>query len=160
MAATSTPTIKSLIKLLCQDFPEINFTEAAMFYWNGTQKTVYFVPGNDIGQLFHELAHGVLQHTTYHRDIELIAMEREAWTKAIEIAKNYGLVIQEEIIENHMESYRDWLHARSTCPECNENGIQTSSDTYRCISCTAKWRINDARQCGLKRYTLKNSAPN
>ena len=82
-------------------------------------------------------------------------MERAAWDKALELAKTVNVDIDEELIETSLDTYRDWLHDRSTCPSCNATGIEASKQQYECISCHTTWRVNEARDCSLRRYTTK-----
>jgi len=127
------------------------------FKWSPGKQTVFYADGDD-AQLLHELGHGLLDHSDYARDVELITLERAAWDKALEIAANYAVTIDDEQIEAHLDTYRDWLHARSTCPKCTAVGFQIKKATYQCPACGNQWRVNDARICGLKRYTIKKTA--
>ncbi len=106
--------------------------------------------------MLHELGHALLGHTSYKRDIELIVMEREAWEQARSIGNRFGHPVTDEIIEDALDTYRDWLHRRSLCPNCAMTGIQTDNYTYHCPTCTQSWRVNEARTCQLKRYRTKN----
>jgi tRNA(Ile2) C34 agmatinyltransferase TiaS len=102
--------------------------------------------------LLHELSHGLLNHADYNYDIELIAMECKAWDKVGELAKKYEIVINDNIIQLTLDTYRDWLHSRSTCPSCKATGIQDGKKSYSCLACGYKWRVNEARICALRRY--------
>ena len=81
-------------------------------------------------------------------------MERQAWDKAIDLADTYDAHIDDSIIETTLDSYRDWLHARSTCPTCSATGLQVKNRTYNCPVCHGQWRVNEARICALRRYNL------
>lgn len=156
MVATTTHSITWLVKQLRRDYPDILFQSGANDAWNPIEAIVHYRHSSDSpDQLLHELGHALLMHTSYKRDIELVGMERDAWTKAQEIAQKYDLSIDNESIDTHMDTYRDWLHARSTCPQCESNGLQTDSHLYQCLACDITWRVNDARTCGLKRYVLQ-----
>lgn len=152
MAATTTPSIRSLIKKLEQDYPHIGFRQFSTNAWNPNEETVYFEPTTSCPQILHELGHALLEHQQYHRDIELVTMERDAWQKALELAPDYTVTITPDDIDSHLDTYREWLHTRSVCPICGSNGIQNGQRSYRCIDCRESWRVNDARTCGLKRY--------
>jgi DnaJ-class molecular chaperone len=54
-----------------------------------------------------------------------------------------------------MNSYRDWLHARSTCPVCQATGMETKKSIYTCPACRHQWRVNEARICSLRRYHIQ-----
>ncbi|MCY1379960.1 hypothetical protein D9M68_895230 [compost metagenome] len=84
-------------------------------------------------------------------------MERDAWRYAKEkLGSNYKVTITDTVIQDSLDTYRDWLHARSTCPNCQATGMQNRKRHYRCIACQHVWRVNDARICGLRRYSLSN----
>lgn len=131
-------------------FPTITLQKSDHFAWNPESSTVFY-DTTDIEKLFHELGHATLEHDAFSRDIDLIKMERDAWKKAHEIAAHFHQHISLDTQEDAMDSYREWLHARSSCPTCSQNGIQVSASEYRCPLCESTWRVNDARICGLKR---------
>ena len=155
MAATTTAP-NNLLQTLKSKFPELIFTPSDEFRWSSSAQTVFYDTNdpNNTPVLLHETAHGVLGHHQYNYDIDLIKLEREAWNKAVALSNELNAPIDEEIIETALDSYRDWLHSRSTCPACGKNGAQASLDTYECLVCQQKWRVNDARNCGLKRRKL------
>jgi hypothetical protein len=150
--------ISSFVAKLKADFPAVIFEESDDFYWSPTSRTVYFDPKSPVtGQvtLLHELSHALLDHRHYTHDIELLKLERQAWDYAKEtLAPRYGLSIDEDTVESMIDTYREWLHARSVCPHCSLTGIQRRDMTYHCLGCTHNWKVNDARRCGLKRYSL------
>ncbi len=150
------PLTDSLLRKLNKKYPHFIFTEALDFSWSPGNKTVYFAPKHPEANvlLLHELSHGLLGHATYQRDVELLGMERAAWDKARALAVQHSIAINEETAESHLDTYRDWLHARSTCPECTATGLQISIKRYQCPACTHQWRVNEARICALRRYRL------
>lgn len=147
----------SLLNKLKVDYPDISFKPGDTFLWSPETKTVYYVHDKPDSKalLLHEVSHGLLEHREYTRDIELLAMEAAAWEKANELAKTYHFPISDTVAEEHLDTYRDWLHARSTCPECTATGYQTGRDTYSCPACNTDWRVNEARICELRRYKQK-----
>jgi hypothetical protein len=152
MAATN-----SLLANLRRDFPDLTFTEGSTFRWAPDERSIYVAAlktPRDKATLLHELGHAMCGHSDFEHDIDLVKMEREAWTKAQAVAPGYDVVIDEDIVENALDTYRDWLDARSRCPNCGQTGVQEQEATYNCIICHVGWRVNDARQCGLKRYRL------
>jgi hypothetical protein len=155
MVAIIMPSIDLLIKRLKEDFSDLTFVEEDHFSWAPNTKTVAFSPSEPdaMERLLHELAHAKLDHHDYDRDIDLIAMERDAWQLACtELSQKYEVPINTEVIETHMDTYRDWLHARSTCPHCTATGLQIGHRSYKCVACLKTWDVNEARVCGLKRY--------
>ncbi len=153
MGATTTP-LTSLLPKLRQDNPTLTFTEGRHFLWSPDTKTIEYQPGAEPGLLLHELAHALLGHQSYDRDVQLLAMERAAWDEAQRLATTYSAAISPDTVEGHLDTYRDWLHARSTCPNCTATGYQTGSQTYSCPACSQEWRVNEARLCQLRRTKL------
>jgi len=147
------PSTASLIPRLKLDYPQFSFKQAEHFLWSPSEQTIYYTT-EDKGYsfLFHELSHGLLKHTDYSHDIELITMERDAWDKALELAEMYKLVIDDDLIQSTLDTYRDWLHARSTCPQCKAIGLQVKKHAYACPACRHTWRVNEARICALRRF--------
>ncbi len=161
MAVTTMASRKSLLKKLRNDFSEITFSKSNNFRWSPRQKTIYYpedMINGDEKILLHELAHALLGHSDYEQDIELLHKEQEAWEYALQkLSKLYGILISEDDIEDAMDSYRDWLHKRSICPECSMNGLQQPKNTYKCLACGCSWRANDARICELRRHKVKTT---
>ncbi len=153
----------SLVKKLASTRPTtpsgktISFAQGDGFYWSPKSMTVFYDSTHKNGQqlLMHELGHALLGHGSYSRDIELIGMERAAWEHALTLGAQYSVDINNDLIEEYLDSYRDWLHARSQCPSCSSTGIQTAPQAYQCLNCSSTWRVNNARTCGLKRYKTR-----
>jgi len=149
------PSIRSLLPKLGVDYPTISFTAGTRFAWSPDQHTVYYdAADNNPELLLHELAHGILGHHDYSKDVELVAMETQAWDKALALAGTYAVTISDETVQDNLDTYREWLHARSTCPRCEATGYQSGTRTYSCVACTHTWRVNEARICALRRYKV------
>jgi hypothetical protein len=145
----------SLLPKLARDFPDITFLPSVEgFSWSPEERTVFYMETNDTALLLHELSHGLLSHQDYRRDVELIAMETAAWEEARRISARYGVTIDDDVADQHLETYRQWMHDRSTCPECEASGVQTGRQAYHCIACGARWKVNEARLCALRRHVL------
>lgn len=150
-------SINSLLNRLRGDYPEFSFEPTEEFWWSTKKQTIYFDPKAMHSDAFclHELSHGLLNHKGYEYDIDLIKLERDAWEYAKStLAPTYNITIDEEIIQDNLNTYRTWLHTRSTCPECETTGLQTNEQYYRCLGCGHTWRANEARICALRRYTV------
>lgn len=157
MDATIMPSINSLLNNLREDFPQFTFQIDNQFLWSARRQTISIDPTVDFSSEFtlHELSHALLDHKGYLSDIDLIKLERDAWEYAKKyLAPRYNHPVDEEIVQDNLDTYRDWLHARSCCPECNTVGLQAKSRQYRCLSCGHTWRVNDAKLCALRRYAL------
>jgi hypothetical protein len=150
------PSITSLANSLQQKYPDFVFQADSEFRWSPQEKTIYYDQhSNDLAALLHELAHASLDHQEYTRDITLIEIERDAWQYATtNLGPTHGIIIEYDTVQESLDTYRDWLHARSTCPSCKATGVQTKKSQYKCILCSSQWRVNDARICALRRYTL------
>ncbi|HEU4830587.1 MAG TPA: hypothetical protein VFS65_00235 [Candidatus Saccharimonadales bacterium] len=148
----STPSTLSQLKI---NYPQFTFKESEHFSWSPSDNTIYYRETTDKDNyLLHELSHALLGHAQYSRDIQLLAMEREAWDNAYLLAKKHGVILSDEVVESTLDSYREWLHARSTCPACSATGLQTKTATYTCPACHHSWRVNEARICALRRYNI------
>lgn len=150
--------ISSLVAKLQTKYPHVAFAMSDDFYWSSADKTVYVdceATDQDSPVLLHELAHALLGHDSYRRDIELIRIEREAWELATtKLAPQFAVPIDTDLVEEMIDTYRDWLHARSTCPLCSMTGVQSASMRYHCVGCDHNWNVNEARRCQLRRYSL------
>lgn len=140
-------------------FPEISFKEGPRLSWNPHTRTVTYSTQHgsieDIYGLLHEIAHAELGHTIFHNDIELLKMERDAWHYAKKTAKQkLGVVIDDDFAEDCLDSYRDWLYKRASCPRCRLVGIQVDKNTYSCVHCLIDWRVPASRLCAVKRMVI------
>jgi hypothetical protein len=155
MDAIIMPSTLSLLPKLIQDYPQLSFATGNRYAWSPVAHTVFYDVSDpqNVNLLLHELAHGLLGHHDYSKDVELIAMETEAWDKALELATLYKVTITDETIQDTLDTYREWLHARSSCPTCEATGYQSSKNEYTCVACTHIWRVNEARLCALRRYS-------
>ena len=141
-----------LIERLREDFSDITFELGEENLWFPDENKIVFHPNDNVG-LLHELGHAMCGHSNFVQDIELIHAERDAWNKAIKLGKKYNIKISEDRIETTLDWYRDWLHNRSLCPKCSQNGIQDKKSLlYSCINCGTSWQSNDARKTNLRRY--------
>jgi hypothetical protein len=142
----------NLLAKLKDDYPEINFTEGIVFCWSPKSSSVSYVSrlitsNTGTWTLLHELGHGLLGHTNYSSDIELVKMEAAAWQKAKKISADYNISIDEDHIQDCLDTYRDWLHQRSRCPECTNASLQIDPNTYKCSNCGQSWHVSNARFC-------------
>ena len=128
MVAMNTQKQNLLIRL-SSDFVDISFKESDIFKWSYKEKTIYFNPLEKYTvfsiSLLHELAHATL--------------------KTKEPCEKYNITFNENFAENNLDTYRNWLHLRSLCPDCKVNGMQLSNLNYRCLACFREWTNNDSR---------------
>ena len=135
----------------------LTLKKGEMFGWDHTACAItYDIHAEHASAyLLHEFGHALLNHREYTSDIELIRMERAAWDEAMKIAAAQSITIEDDTVEDSLDTYRDWLHSRTLCPACAATGIQTERRTYRCLACGHTWRVNEARTCALRRYSTK-----
>ncbi len=149
----------NLLVKLRSVYPSIGFEPGPRFSWSPAKNQVIYKFDYDtkdsmaIWSLFHELAHATLGHSTYKSDFELLSLEAAAWHKARELAQAYKYKVSADHIEDCLDTYRDWLYQRSTCPQCTSCSLQIDSKTYCCFNCGGTWRVSASRLC--RPYRLK-----
>lgn len=142
--------MKTLLSTLQKDHPTLSFKTGKTFYWSPKERCVYFKSSDKpegLWSLLHETSHGILNHHTFSTDFELLQIELAAWEKAKELAESYGVTIDNNHIENCLDTYRDWLHKRSLCPTCKVKSLQQDVALYRCFNCDTTWRVSGNRLC-------------
>lgn len=148
----------SLFNRIKKDFPEFTFEKSDEFWWSAQNNTIYLDTSDPDSKALslHELSHALLGHKGYTYDVDLIKIERDAWHHAVnELAETYNVTINDSLIEDNLDTYRDWLHSRSKCPSCEATGLQTKDRSYRCLGCNTRWHANEARICSLRRYIVQ-----
>lgn len=142
------PLLTSLKELLTG----VEFKDASNFYWSPQRNTIYMnsqALAQKEGQwaLLHEAGHATKGHERYQTDAGLLILEVEAWSEAEELAMQLGLSIPPEHVQDCLDTYRDWLYARSTCPKCTLNSLQVDETTYLCLNCSTRWSVSHSRFC-------------
>lgn len=137
MVVISMQNNKNLIKRIKDDYPEYTFKIGKKFSFR-PPRTICLGPDESSPftelLILHEVAHAVLGHRNFRTDIERLRMEVAAWEKARELATEYGVDFDEELAQNELDSYRDWLHKKSRCPSCGLTRFQ-DADGYHCPRC-------------------------
>lgn len=155
MDVTTTPLQNLTLSKITADFPILDFIKNTNGDFRRQKNTIFYDDSepNVEAFLLHEISHATLNHQKYKRDIQLLTIEREAWDNALLLAKKYNVIIDEELIEDAMDSYREWIHKRSICPSCRQNGIEISKKVYKCYICYQEWTPNEAKTCRIYRKT-------
>lgn len=155
--------MKQLLTRLTRDYPDLQFKPGTQFLWSPSQQVIYYstdrTDESSIWSLLHELGHATLGHTDFKNDFSLLQMEADAWEQAVVIAKQYDHYIDEDHIQDCLDTYRDWLHQRSTCPTCGATSLQTDAHTYQCFNCQQTWHVAQNRHCRPYRLTGKQKQP-
>ena len=142
--------MQNLLKTLEATYPQVRFTAGTTFVWSPETHEVFYKEGAHgtaaRWSLLHETGHALLGHESYKADIELIKMEMAAWDRAKQLASDLGLKINEDHIQDCLDTYRDWLYRRSICPTCTTKCLQQSDyQHYRCHNCHTTWRVTASR---------------
>jgi len=158
-----TSSRKLSLSQVFDDFPALKFKESEEFYFSAKDNCIYYNKKHaqtELGtfQLLHEIGHALSGHHHYESGIQLIKMESEAWSKAKNIAKQYDLEIPAELVEHCLDSYRDWLHLRSLCPNCKSVSVETDSASYHCFNCLQKWTVPTDQRSRCYRLKTENGS--
>jgi len=142
--------MQKLLKILQANHPQVQYTPGNRFLWSPeTNEVFYKLDGaeeRDRWALLHETGHALLGHQSYSSDIKLLKMEIEAWEKARELAQQVAITIDEDHIQDCLDTYRDWLNARALCPSCTTRSLQQAgTKTYRCHNCHTSWNVTPSR---------------
>ena len=165
MAVMHSPSKSKILTLeyIISMYSAINFTPGDSFSWSAGDNTVYYPKSKPFDDYFrysllHEIGHAELMHNNFTNDLSLLSMERDAWEKSKQIAQRFGTAIDDEHIETCMDTYRDWLYARSLCPNCHQCGLQTSKTAYGCAFCDHAWKVSESRMCKVTRRSIKKNS--
>ena len=140
-----------MVKLdIIRSFDELTFLPSGYFAYDAATDVINYDPeciDDEAGQLslVHEVSHALLSHFHYSYDIELLFMEINAWTKTRELCAQLGIAIDEDYINDCIESYDSWLTARSTCPKCGNFCLQKGPNQFSCFLCGCGWKVNDRK---------------
>ena len=149
VSTISNRQLKGFLEKLSADYPQFKFEKGAEEHWSPKTQTIMYNPSQPVQKIrygiIHELAHAQLDHTDYKSDFELLKMEAKAWELASQIGQKYGVKIEDDHIQNCLDTYRDWLHRRSKCPSCGTHVLQDSSASYKCFNCGETWQVSSGR---------------
>ncbi len=158
--------MEKLLKALRQDFPQITFTIGDAFCWSPVTsevfyKTNYKQEDNAKFSILHEVAHALLGHKQYASDYQLLQIEMAAWEFASKLAESYSLIIDDNHIQNCLDTYRDWLYRRSICPNCSSKSIQSDDLAYyQCFNCHSRWSVATSKFCRpYRQYSINKKSP-
>ncbi|MCA9332697.1 hypothetical protein KDA00_02385 [Candidatus Saccharibacteria bacterium] len=140
----------TLVKKLNKLLPGIKFKSSDSFYWSPKNQTVFYINQDserNQWSLLHEVSHAILGHTDYKSDFALLQLEVAAWEEAKKLSKKFNISIDEDHIQDCLDTYRDWLHQRSTCPTCSIVCLQNLPNEYNCHNCNTVWHVSSSRFC-------------
>lgn len=150
----------SIVKKLQKIIPGIVIIPGETLRWSPKTKEITY-PADETNDetlwgLLHEAGHAKLGHTNYTLDIDLLIHEVAAWEEAVALGNKLNILINTEHIQDCLDTYRDWLHQRSTCPRCGIVSFQENFSTYRCFNCRNSWTVSQSRLC--RPYRLNSTS--
>lgn len=127
---------EGFLERISKDYPDLVFREGSKYAFR-PPRTVVIGSSEPFSELLmlHEVSHAVLKHKDFRMDVERLKMEAEAWEMVRELAPRYGIEINENLIQDELDTYRDWLHKKSRCPACGLTRFQTPDSLYHCPRC-------------------------
>ncbi|MDX1765960.1 MAG: hypothetical protein R3313_03335 [Candidatus Saccharimonadales bacterium] len=141
--------------------PQFSYQSAGHFKWSPNDNIIYYnnktvdTP-EGLWALAHEIGHAKSGHQSFNDDLDLIKKEREAWTEAQLICAAYEVDIDEDYIEDCLDSYRDWQKQRATCPDCGTVSTQLNTVNYHCFNCDCEWKVSPSQTCRIRRSKIRN----
>lgn len=150
--------MRQLLTKLQLRFPGLRFTAGDQFCWSPETSEIFYKAGAS-GEtaewsLLHETGHALLEHKNYTGDFELLYLEVAAWEQARLLSEGLDISIDEDHIQDCLDTYRDWLYKRSICPSCRTKCLQQDTQQhYRCFNCHTTWRVSASRFCRAYRST-------
>lgn len=145
--------MRTLAKKLSAAHPHLKFIPGTSFYWSPETSEVFYDDTkadekSSIWSLLHETSHALLGHTAYRADLELLHLEVAAWTHALKLAEQHNIQIDDDYVQDCLDTYRDWLYRRSLCPGCGAQCLQIdAAQYYRCFNCHTHWHVSPSRFC-------------
>lgn len=144
--------METLLNRLIAEYPEVRFVEGSSYYWSPSTQQVFYSSGQLLNQvsdysLLHELSHALLDHISFKSDYELLLMEMAAWEHAKKLSKKYAVSIDDDHVQDCLDSYRDWVYRRSICSRCGAKSLQCDKNVYQCFNCHNSWHVTSSRMC-------------
>lgn len=140
--------LEDFVAEVAQQFPWFRFRVGKKFAFRPPRTIIYEVVSIDFSdqnyeylnnnyklRLLHEVGHAVLEHKFFTTDVERLTMECAAWEEARVLSTKFNLNYDEEFVQVALDSYRDWLHVKSRCPDCGLTRYQTKDGRYHCPVC-------------------------
>lgn len=144
---TAYPKLHSFLVYLQSTYPEFTFQLGQRFTFRPPH-TIILEPLTTPPQpnyallTLHELSHALCKHKDYQTNLKRLKIEVEAWEYAKNLLKlhpewlkTYPLKWDEDFVQAQLDTYRDWLHQKSTCHTCHLTRFQAQNGTYYCPHC-------------------------
>ena len=108
-------------------------------------KTIILGPEEDHAEMlaFHELGHALSGKYDFDTEIERLKIESTAWAEGKHAYESFKKAHKElnlpawdeDFAEDQLDTYRDWLHAKSRCKSCGLTRYQDKSGAWHCPFC-------------------------
>lgn len=136
MGVKNAHLFSTLLNAAKKDYPDLVFKIGQKFAFRPPH-TIIINPKEASSELLllHELGHATLGHKDYHTNIDRLKMEKDAWEKAKVLADKYNVTYDDELAQSELDTYRNWLHQKSICPNCGLTRYQTPDQKYHCPRC-------------------------
>ena len=153
--------MQQCISKLKARYPDLRYSAGEQFCWSPETAEIFYkqdASGEQaIWSLLHETGHALLGHTGYEADFQLLRLEVAAWEEARDLARDLDITIDEDHIQDCLDTYRDWLYKRSICPTCHTKCLQQDDHAhYRCFNCHTIWKVSTSRFCRAYRRSVSD----
>ena len=140
-------------------YSQHTFLPAAHFSYDAADEVINYFPQalkTNSGKiaLLHEISHCELGHFHYVSDLQLYAMEIDAWLLTRKLAKKFNIPVEEDYIDECIESYNQWIEKRGTCPRCSTFCAQKTEVEFECYNCLTCWRVSADPQVRTQRRII------
>ena len=140
-------------------YDHFQFLPAGFFSYDASEEIINYDPDrlpSRAGKiaLLHEISHCELGHFHYKYDLELLMLEVAAWNHTKKLAKQHGVDIAHQYIQDCIASYDEWVTKRGTCPGCDNFCIEQDENVFRCFVCNTRWRVSNEPQKRITRTLL------
>lgn len=118
-------------------YPQFCFKAGRKFMFRPRRTIIYEeIAGEEFKLLLlHELGHATLGHFSFKTAVERLAKERDAWEKTRELAEGFGVEFDEEMAQGNLDTYREFLHQKTLCPECGLSTLEIGTEKLFCPGC-------------------------
>ncbi|MBQ2660046.1 hypothetical protein IJF86_01320 [Candidatus Saccharibacteria bacterium] len=126
----------NLLEKVKQSYPNFTYKTGAKFAFR-PPKTIIIGPYEPHSELvlLHELGHAIINKNSFKTDVERLKIESIAWEKAKSLCQEFNQEFDSDFAESELDSYRDWLHQKSTCKKCGLTRFETTDGKYHCPHC-------------------------
>lgn len=146
---------QAFLQKLISDYAQFRFClnqKRFSFRYCEPKSTIFIGPPKPFFalQALHELGHALSRHKDYTTHVKRLKIESEAWEVAKTVLEKYQEQAKTDqdlakilpkwnqaYVEGCLDTYRDWLHAKSKCKNCGQTRYQTKDGKYHCPFCDA-----------------------